>query len=80
MSTRLAFGPFELDPELGSLARGTGQLPLAPKPFETLVYLARSGARLVPKTELLENVWSGTFVTEDVLVHNCGGDPARHRR
>ena len=34
---RLAFGPFVLDPELGSLAGG--ELPLAPKPFETLVYL-----------------------------------------
>jgi DNA-binding winged helix-turn-helix (wHTH) protein/tetratricopeptide (TPR) repeat protein len=67
---RLAFGPFVLDPELGSLTRGTSQIPLAPKPFETLLYLARSQGRLVPKTELLEKVWSGTFVTEDVLVHS----------
>jgi DNA-binding winged helix-turn-helix (wHTH) protein/tetratricopeptide (TPR) repeat protein len=69
-SGRLAFGPFVLDPELGSLTRGTSPIPLAPKPFETLLYLARSRGRLVPKAELLEKVWSGTFVTEDVLVHS----------
>ncbi len=65
---------------------GACQLPLAPTTFKTLVYLARSGARLGPKTELLENVWSGTFVTEDVLVHSvveirrATGDDARHPR
>lgn len=65
---RLAFGPFVIDPESGRLAEGERVIPLAPKPFETLYYLASHPGRVVPKTELMERLWPGTFVTDDVLV------------
>ena len=39
---RLVFGPFELDPGTGVLREGDRSIPLAAKPFELLLYLARS--------------------------------------
>jgi DNA-binding winged helix-turn-helix (wHTH) protein/tetratricopeptide (TPR) repeat protein len=65
---RLSFGPFVLDPETGRLLEGERIVPLAPKPFETLHYLADRPGRVVSKTELMEQLWPGTFVTDDVLV------------
>lgn len=65
---RLAFGPFVLDPESGRLFEGGRPLPLAPKPFETLYYLASRRGHVVTKAELMERLWPGTFVTDDVLV------------
>ncbi len=81
---RLAFGGFVLDPESGRLLEGERVIPLAPKPFETLFYLASRPGRVVAKTELMEKVWPGTFVTDDVLVQcvveirRALGDPAKH--
>lgn len=67
---RLAFGPFVLEPETGRLFRDDHVVPLAPKPFETLLYLARRAGRVVSKTELIEALWRDTYVTEDVLVQS----------
>lgn len=67
---RLAFGPFEIEPETGRLYRDGQLIPLAPKPFETLLYLARRPGRVVTKSELIDALWHDTFVTEDVLVQS----------
>src|SRR5688572_14659392 len=81
--TRLAFGPFTLDPETGRLQAGERIIPLAPKPFETLLYLARRPGRVVSKAELIERLWPDTFVTDDVLVQcvvdirRALGEPAK---
>jgi DNA-binding winged helix-turn-helix (wHTH) protein/tetratricopeptide (TPR) repeat protein/TolB-like protein len=66
----LAFGPFVADPESGRLFEGSRQVPLAPKPFETLLYLARRSGHVVSRTELMSSLWPGTFVTDDVLVQS----------
>ncbi|HET8647677.1 MAG TPA: winged helix-turn-helix domain-containing protein, partial [Vicinamibacteria bacterium] len=66
----LAFGPFLIDPESGRLFQGERHIPLAPKPFETLLYLARRSGHVVSKNELMERLWPGTFVTDDVLVQS----------
>ncbi len=66
----LAFGPFILDPEAGRLLEGGRVIPLAPKPFETLHYLAERRGRVIPKSELMEKLWPETFVTDDVLVQS----------
>src|SRR5438045_213235 len=65
---RLSFGPFVVDPETGRLSEGERIIPLAPKPFETLHYLAGRSGRVVSKSELMERLWTDTFVTDDVLV------------
>jgi DNA-binding winged helix-turn-helix (wHTH) protein/tetratricopeptide (TPR) repeat protein len=64
----IAFGPFVADAETGRLLESGRVVALAPKPFETLYYLAGQAGRVVPKTELMQRLWPGTFVTDDVLV------------
>jgi DNA-binding winged helix-turn-helix (wHTH) protein/tetratricopeptide (TPR) repeat protein/TolB-like protein len=66
--SRLAFGPFVLDPETGRILAEGRVVPLAPKPFETLRYLASRSGRTISKAELMEKLWPDTFVTDDVLV------------
>jgi DNA-binding winged helix-turn-helix (wHTH) protein/tetratricopeptide (TPR) repeat protein len=83
---RLAFGPFVLDSDGGQLLEGDRTIPLAPKPFETLQYLVRHPGRVIPKSELMEQLWPGTYVTDDVLVQcvvdirRALGDDARSPR
>jgi TolB-like protein len=43
------------------------ELPLRPKTFEVLKYLATSGGRLVDRNELLGAVWGKVMVTDDSL-------------
>lgn len=64
----LAFGPFVAEADTGRLLESGRLVSLAPKPFETLYYLASHPGRVVPKAELMERLWPGTFVTDDVLV------------
>jgi len=64
----LPFGDFVLLPAEGRLLRGGCDIPLAPKPFETLLYLIRHADHVVGKHELLDAVWPGTYISEDGLV------------
>jgi len=43
-------------------------LPLRPKSFDVLVYLVQNPGRLVPKGELIDNVWQDVMVTDNSLV------------
>ena len=61
------FADFTLDPREHRLLRGTEEIYLTPKTFETLLYMVRRHGHLVTKTELLETLWAGTFVTENAL-------------
>ena len=63
----LVFGEFRLDAVRGQLLRGTEVVPLPPKAFALLQYMAGNPNRLIPKRELLANVWPGVYVTDDVL-------------
>ena len=61
------FGNYELDAQRCEL-RCAGQLvAIEPKVFEVLVYLLQHRDRVVTKEELLEQCWSGTFVSEAAL-------------
>jgi DNA-binding winged helix-turn-helix (wHTH) protein len=53
----IAFGEFTLDIPLRRLCKNGTGIPLAPKPFHTLVYLIDQRDRVVSKTELLSAVW-----------------------
>ena len=65
---RLAFGPFVLEPESGRAAgRRPRDRPRAQALRDALLPRPAPG-RVVPKTELMERLWPGTFVTDDVLV------------
>jgi adenylate cyclase len=64
----LRFGRFTLDPNAASLRDGDRQLPLRPKSFDVLLYLARHPARIVSKDELIQAAWPNIFVTDNSLV------------
>lgn len=63
----LCFGPFVLDGLGGRLLRNGTPVPLAPKPFAVLSYLAARPGLLVSKNEILDAVWGHRFVSDSVL-------------
>ncbi len=56
-----------VEPQLNSVSRNGTTVHLEPKVMEVLVCLAHHAHDPVPKEKLLEAVWPGTFVTDDVL-------------
>jgi TolB-like protein/DNA-binding winged helix-turn-helix (wHTH) protein/Tfp pilus assembly protein PilF len=67
MSRLYCFGPFALDPQRRTLSRNESLVPLTPKAFDVLVFLAQNPNRLITKDELLKAVWGDTFVEEGNL-------------
>ena len=66
-SDELIFGDCVLRPAGRELLwRGQPQ-PLPPKAFELLLHLVRQRDRVVPKAELLDAVWRGADVSDNVL-------------
>ena len=63
----LTFGDYRLDPVSGHLYLRGVPVPLTPKAFSLLEYLAARSGRLVPKQELLDAVWPQVFVGDAVL-------------
>src|ERR1039458_598249 len=55
----VCFGEFQLDKQLRSLHRDAEQLRLPAKPFAILEFLIENRRRVVPKSELLREVWGG---------------------
>jgi TolB-like protein/DNA-binding winged helix-turn-helix (wHTH) protein len=64
----LRFEKFSLDLARCSLKRGAEQVPLRPKAFDLLRYLAQNAGRVVSKDELMKAIWPGVVVTDDSLV------------
>ncbi|HKQ53251.1 MAG TPA: winged helix-turn-helix domain-containing protein [Pyrinomonadaceae bacterium] len=64
------FGPFRVDAQRHILLREGSAIPLAPKVFETLLVLVRSGGRVLKKNELMEAIWPDTFVEESNLAQH----------
>lgn len=58
------FGAFRLDPAEHALLHDGQVVHLPPKAFETLLVLIEHHGHLVEKDELLDEVWSGSFVEE----------------
>src|SRR3954467_428648 len=61
------FGPFLVDRRSACLRRDGVVVPLRPKTFDVLTYLAQHPGRLVPRTELIDNVWQNLNVTPNSL-------------
>lgn len=62
------FGDFALDLSTGCLLHKSHEVRLRPKAFEMLRYLVENPNRLIGKDELVEAVWTDTFVTANSLV------------
>ena len=68
----LTFGRYVLDPARGCLLSDGREIPLRPKTFAVLNYLAERPGQLVSKDELFDAVWPGLIVTDDTLVQSIG--------
>jgi TolB-like protein/DNA-binding winged helix-turn-helix (wHTH) protein/Flp pilus assembly protein TadD len=63
------FADFTLQASEHHLRRGTQEIYLRPKTFETLLYLVKRHGHLVGKDELLDRVWANTIVTDAAMAH-----------
>jgi DNA-binding winged helix-turn-helix (wHTH) protein/predicted ATPase len=86
LEKRIVFDPFSLDLANECLWKGSHAIKLRPKAFAVLGYLLGHPGQLVTKEELLNAVWSGTFVGEAVLKvairqirESLGDDPTSPR-
>jgi DNA-binding winged helix-turn-helix (wHTH) protein len=61
---RFCFDRFCLDSDRKLLIRGDEPVHLTPRAFRLLEYLLQQYPKAVSKRELLEHIWSGTFVDE----------------
>src|SRR6202041_2396690 len=61
------FKTFRLDAANHLLWRNGDRVPLAPKAFDVLAYLVEHAGRLVTQDEILEALWSETYVNSEVL-------------
>jgi len=66
--TNYHFADFILEPGRAALLRAGEEIKLRPKVFDALRYLLENRGRVVPKEELIENLWPEAFVTDDSLV------------
>lgn len=64
------FGQFCLDVSERVLIRDGRVVPLSPKVFDTLLVLIENRGRILGKDELMQTIWSDTFVEESNLTHN----------
>src|SRR5258708_7420728 len=61
------FPSFEIDEPARELRAGSRVLPLQPRVFDLLVYLAKNRGRVVSKDELLDTIWADVTVAAGSL-------------
>jgi Tol biopolymer transport system component/DNA-binding winged helix-turn-helix (wHTH) protein len=64
------FGPFRQDPLARTLTRQGTRVAIAPKAFDTLLYLVSNAGKTVTREEIIRAVWPDTFVEEGNLNYN----------
>ncbi len=83
---RVRFGECVLDSETRQLFVRDAEVHLQPKAFQFLQLLIQNRPRVVPKDEIHEKLWPGTFVSDGTLtsllaeVREAVGDDARQPR
>ena len=60
----------EIDVARASVSRAGVPVPIRPKTYRMLLFLLLRADRMVTKEELIEGVWEGTAVSDDVLVRS----------
>jgi TolB-like protein len=68
MESDFQLGAWRVQPQLNSVVCDQRIIHLEPKMMGVLVYLAQRSGEVVPKEQLVQEVWRGTFVTDDVLI------------
>jgi eukaryotic-like serine/threonine-protein kinase len=67
MDGEFRIGPWLVQPSLNLLSQDGTAVHLEPKVMEVLACLAQHAGESVSREELIQTVWSGAFVTDDVL-------------
>jgi pimeloyl-ACP methyl ester carboxylesterase/DNA-binding winged helix-turn-helix (wHTH) protein len=67
LPVRYQFEDCELDTDVFELRRAGEPVKVEPQVFDVLVHLVRHRDRVVPKEELLDEVWGDRFVSESAL-------------
>jgi len=62
--SRLAFGPFVLDPDAGTLLRNDAPVPVGDRGLRLLAALAGRPGEILSKAELMDAAWPGRAVEE----------------
>ena len=70
------FPPFELVSDVDLLLRDGATVQIEPRAVQVLRYLIRNRDRVVPKDELLDQVWADVFTTDAVLNSRLANRPA----
>lgn len=70
MQNSYDFLSFRFDLAKQCLMHGEEMISLTPKEFALLKFLLENRYRTVEKDEILENIWSGTYVEEGTLTRN----------
>jgi Tol biopolymer transport system component/DNA-binding winged helix-turn-helix (wHTH) protein len=79
-------GRWLVEPTLNRISQNGASRHLEPKVMQVLVCLTKAQGQVVSKQQLIEEVWKGTFVTDDVLTRSISelreafGDDARDSR
>lgn len=82
----IAFDDFAIDLGNARLQRGSEAVPLTPRAFDVLSYLAANANRLITKDELHQAVWNDRIVGDGSLkecireIRRALGDDARSPR
>jgi len=62
-----SFQSFRLDTANQCLWRGQERVPIPPKAYDVLRYLVENPGRLITQDEILEKLWTDTYVNPEVL-------------
>lgn len=68
MESEFQLGAWRVQPQLNRVTSDQRTIRLEPKVMGVLVCLAHRSGEVVPKEQLVQEVWRDTFVTDDVLI------------
>jgi Tol biopolymer transport system component/DNA-binding winged helix-turn-helix (wHTH) protein len=69
MTGSFRVGDWQVEPQLNLLKRGERAVHLEPKVMDVLCYFAEHGGEVRTKERLIQAIWPGTFVTDEVLTN-----------
>ena len=86
MASSFRLGDWQVEPRLNAIKKNSKSHPLEPRAMELLVYLAEHTEEVISKEQLIQDVWEGAFVTDEVLtyavhqIRKALGDDAKEPR